>query len=47
MLDLKRVLSEIVLCENGGMNIRESYRIKCPFEVSGHEVTVSLFSMEA
>ena len=38
---------EIVLCENGGVNVLEKYRIKCPFEVSGHEITVSLFSIEA
>lgn len=37
MLDLKRVNKyEIILCENGGVNVQESYRIKCPFEVSGH-----------
>lgn len=43
MLDLKRVKKcETVLCKNGGVNILENYRIKCPFEISGHEFTVSL-----
>lgn len=41
MLDLKRVNKcEILLCKNGGVTILENYRIKCPFEVSGHELTV-------